>query len=184
MREISLLIARSRWITGFFRHGSHPSHGRGPRFDPLCVHQNSPSFTGLFSFRPHACPAGTGRTLRKHAAMTVENPGTLFTARSMIAEQAANLRLGDNVDHEEGAKAKAAIARADKIYAVGFSFGATNVELLGLTRREHRHQIFVPNYQNEDKRLHKTLRKLNGGFRTSKRTSTKPTGALCAQKLT
>src|SRR5712664_4798439 len=26
-----------------------PSHGRGPRFDPLCVHQKSPDLLGFFS---------------------------------------------------------------------------------------------------------------------------------------
>jgi hypothetical protein len=88
-------------------------------------------------------------------------PQHIRSPRKYITDQADNLRLGDNIDQDQREKAKAAVALADKIYSVGFSFGATNVELLGLTRREHRHQIFVQAYQNEDKRLLRTLTNLN-----------------------
>lgn len=49
-----------------------------------------------------------------------------------------------------------------RIKSIRWAFlSVRRMSLLGLTQREHRHQIFVQNYQNEDKRLQRTLRKLN-----------------------
>src|SRR3982074_1156658 len=56
-----------------------PSHGRGPRFDPLCVHQKSPDLLGFSSH-----PEKSNRQLdtersAKRATRPVEYPWTLFT---------------------------------------------------------------------------------------------------------
>src|SRR5712675_170905 len=43
------------------------SHGRGPRFDPLCVHHETPCFMGISDHPTNPYSATTGRTLHKHA---------------------------------------------------------------------------------------------------------------------
>jgi hypothetical protein len=69
------------------------SHGRGPRFDPLCVHHSEPLKIGAF------CIFGTGliRQLPVHLGKTRqqqagENPGTLFRKCFLVLHP---LRLGD-----------------------------------------------------------------------------------------
>jgi hypothetical protein len=87
-----------------------------------------------------------------------ELPASITNVRDFLGEQAAQLRLGSNIDHKSRERAAQLIANVDKRYFVGFSFADTNVALLGLNEDVMKHgRAFVQNYKNEDIRLNRKM---------------------------
>ncbi|WP_038950439.1 DNA-directed RNA polymerase subunit alpha C-terminal domain-containing protein [Bradyrhizobium genomosp. III] len=71
------------------RGGKLPSHGRGPRFDPLCAHHFKPEFNDLVAGFPCNVPQKSGGTIGAHRLL----PWSVVSEKPTIQEQTAGALL-------------------------------------------------------------------------------------------
>lgn len=88
---------------------ARPSHGRGPRFDPLCAHQKSPCLLGFCT--PPKNPIRQLKTERsaKRAHRPVDYPWTLFSIRSWWMMGSEKIAEGNHHPSWRGPKLSGAL---------------------------------------------------------------------------
>lgn len=86
-------------------------------------------------------------------------PNEVVAPRTFLLAQAKNIRLGGSAEEVPKRQAQAAIAAAEKIYSVGFSFAKSNMELLGIDAGGAPfYKMYIQNYKRDDKRLERVVR--------------------------
>lgn len=90
-----------------------------------------------------------------------EFPTTVSDPGEWLRQQAQGIGLAGARESSEARQVRAAIADAQQIFSVGFSFTETNTNLLGLSEK-HGKKLFVQNYGDRDTRLTRTLERFPG----------------------